>query len=88
METKEELEQWQADVQEREAAICPEDVPFDEYIRALKAALCPFAAVYKPDADPNEAVFVRNGNMLLNRHLERAARLVGGNDVYDRNPSS
>jgi hypothetical protein len=30
-----ELEAWQANVQEREAACCPEDVGFDEYIAAL-----------------------------------------------------
>lgn len=27
---------WQMDVEEREAAVCPEDVPFDEYIRRLQ----------------------------------------------------
>ena len=26
---------WQLDVEEREAAVCPEDVGFDEYIRSL-----------------------------------------------------
>lgn len=27
---------WIADIEEREAAVCPEDVPFDEHIRALE----------------------------------------------------
>jgi hypothetical protein len=30
---------WQMSVEEREAAVCPEDVPFDEYIRSLQSAL-------------------------------------------------
>lgn len=30
-------EQWIADVEEREAAVCPEGVPFDNHIRALEA---------------------------------------------------
>ena len=34
-----ELWKWQRDVQEREAAVCPEDVPFDEYIRVLERKL-------------------------------------------------
>lgn len=66
---------WQMDVEEREAAVCPEDVPFDEYIHALESALQPFAAVLREGADPNEAVLVANGHLLLNRHLERAAQL-------------
>ena len=32
----EQLLKWQADIQEREAAVCPEDVGFDEYIRTLE----------------------------------------------------
>lgn len=34
-----ELKRWQMDVEEREAAVCPEDVGFDEYIRRLEANL-------------------------------------------------
>lgn len=30
---------WQSDAQEREAAVCPEDVSFDEYIRVLERRL-------------------------------------------------
>jgi hypothetical protein len=30
------LKEWQRDVQEREAAVCPEDVGFDEYIGMLE----------------------------------------------------
>jgi hypothetical protein len=30
------LRKWQRDVEGREAATCPEDVPFDEYIRSLE----------------------------------------------------
>ncbi len=32
-------ENWIGDVEEREAAVCPEDVPFDEYIRVLEKKL-------------------------------------------------
>lgn len=35
----ERLRKWQADIEEREAAVCPEDVPFDEYIRYLESKL-------------------------------------------------
>lgn len=35
----EELRAWQRDVQEREAACCPEDVGFDELIGRLRASL-------------------------------------------------
>lgn len=35
----ERLKKWQDDVVEREAAVCPEDVPFDEYIRHLERKL-------------------------------------------------
>jgi chromosome segregation ATPase len=31
------LKGWQLDVEEREAAVCPEDVGFDEYIKSLRA---------------------------------------------------
>jgi FtsZ-binding cell division protein ZapB len=33
------LKLWQEDVQNSEAAVCPEDVGFDEYIRALKGVI-------------------------------------------------
>lgn len=71
-----ELKRWQANVEEREAAVCPEDVPFDEYIRFLWDALRPFAAVYQENADLNEAVLVRGEKWVLNRDLERAAKAV------------
>lgn len=64
------------DVEEREAAVCPEDVPFDEYVRTLWQALRPFAAMHQVDADPDEAVLVRGQRWVLNRDLERAASLV------------
>jgi hypothetical protein len=53
----ERLKKWRGDVQEREAAVCPEDVPFDEYIRALRTALLPLTSVHIEGSDPNEAVF-------------------------------
>jgi hypothetical protein len=65
------------DIVEREAAICPEDVGFDEYIRVLSDALRPFAAASREDGDPDEAVLVRGEHMVLNRDLARAARLLG-----------
>lgn len=33
------LKQQLSDIEEREAAVCPEDVPFDEYIHALEKKL-------------------------------------------------
>lgn len=41
-------EGWIADVEEREAACCPEDVGFDEYIRHLQAELQEAQAVSCP----------------------------------------
>jgi hypothetical protein len=35
----ERLRKWHVDVEEREAAVCPEDVGFDEYIRVLDRKL-------------------------------------------------
>lgn len=34
---RDELRRRLAEIEEREAACCPEDVPFDEYIRALES---------------------------------------------------
>jgi hypothetical protein len=64
------------DIEEREAAVCPEDVGFEEYIRVLQNALRPFAAVRREGSDPNEAVLVRGSDWVLNRDLERAAKLT------------
>lgn len=36
---RDELRRRLAEIEEREAACCPEDVPFDEYIRALGGQL-------------------------------------------------
>lgn len=64
--------------EEQEAATCPEDYGFDEYIDALKAALRPFARVHQEGSDRNEAVLCRNdGAWILNKDIERAYRLVG-----------
>lgn len=65
------------DREEREAAICPEDMGFEEYIAALIDALRPFAAMYREGNDPHEAVWVRHPNWILNSDLARARRLVG-----------
>jgi len=35
----ERLKTWQGEIEEREAAVCPEDVGFDEYIRCLEKRL-------------------------------------------------
>lgn len=65
------------DIEEREAAVCPEDMGFEEYISVLKDALRPFAAMSRDSDNPDEAVLVREGDWILNRHLARARRLVG-----------
>ena len=64
------------DIEEREAAICPEDMGFEEYISALKDALRPFGAMSREGDDPNEAVLVRGNVWILNRHLARALALL------------
>lgn len=68
------------DVVEREAACCPEDVPFDEWIAVLRKALLPLASVRVEGSDPNEAVFVRGGSWILNSDIERAFNLLRDND--------
>lgn len=65
------------DIEEREAAVCPEDMGFEEYIKILKDALRPFAAMCRDGDDPDEAVLVRQQDWILNRDLARASRLVG-----------
>jgi len=65
------------DIEEREAAVCPEDMSFEEYIGILKRALRPFAAMYQEGLAGDEAALCRNGKMLLNRDIERAYKLVG-----------
>ena len=65
------------DFEEREAAACPEDYGFEEYIDVLKAALRPFARVHQEGLDRNEAVLCRNNAWILNKDIERAYRLVG-----------
>lgn len=35
---------WNLDIEEREAAVCPEDVPFDEYIKVLEKRVVAAAA--------------------------------------------
>jgi hypothetical protein len=72
----ERLRKWQGDVEEREAAVCPEDVAFDEYIRALRTALLPLASVHVEGSDPNEAVFVRGGSWILGSDLARAFEML------------
>jgi hypothetical protein len=42
---------WIAGVEEREAAVCPEDIGFDEYIRTLQKQL----AVVRADAEPESS---------------------------------
>lgn len=64
--------EWQMNAEEREAAVCPEDVGFDEHIHSLEKRLADLAPVAQPPSPQSEEIAKEIVRRVCNATLELA----------------